>query len=288
MGNAMSVRFLLLAASALTALATVVSAQPYDLPLGREIKVTDTYLLKGAAVQIARVTTVDPNGIAKVMRDDTTQVRIDAECEVAGVTEDGQEAVKLVKIRNAQIVIDGKSHDLVPTGTSLKATFSDTGTVITKDNEPLPMSVVAQLALVIRAEGGMRTGEIMDPPGPVSVGDSWPMDSAAFRRMLGPLTSAVPKDLEGSSVFERIDTTGIRPDAVVTLKAHAVDAVGDLDGVTPSGSDISVVVTVHAPLDKRYPLTRSISRTRLLTEFGSGPGSANVEYRSDVDLQFLR
>ncbi len=283
-----TIRTLSLVFTLLAALASPAAAQPYDLPLGREIKVTDTYLLKGTATQIARVTTVDPKGIAKLMRDDTTIVRIDAECEVAGVTEDGQEAVKLVTIRNAQIVIGGTAHDLVPTGTSLKATFSDTGTVITKDNEPLPMSITAQLALVIRSEGGLRTGKIMDPPGPVNVGDTWTMDTTAFKEMLGPLTTAVPKTMEGTSTFERIDTTGVRPDAVVTLSAHAVDAVGDLDGVTPTGSDIAVTVTVHAPLDTRYPLTRSTSRTRLLTEFGTGPGSANVEYFSNVDLSFLR
>ncbi len=265
-----------------------VQAQPYELPLGRQIRVTDVYLLKGTSTQISRLTTVDPSGITKVVKDDTVIVRIDAECEVAGITEDGQEAVKLITIRNAQVSAEGATSDLLPTGTSLKATFSDSGTVITKDGQPLSMDLMAHLATVIRGEGGSRTGSIMDPSEPVSPGDSWPMDSAAFMSSLGSLASPTPRSVEGRITFQRIDTTGVRPAAVVEMKGRAQDAIGNLGSSAPTASEVVMEITVHAPLDKRYPLTATSTRTRLVTTFGSGPGSATVEAVSVVDLRFYR
>ena len=260
----------------------------FPLPLSRPIKVTDTYLLKGMSTQISRVTTTDPNGVTKVMQDDTAVVNIDAMCEVAGVTEDGQEAVKLVTIRNAQLRRQGEVTDLVPTGTSLKATFTNEGTEITKDGVPVPMEVMVHLVNLIRGEGGSRTGAMMDPPGPVAVGASWPMDSTTFLNMLGDLVSKQPASVSGSISFTSVDSAGVRPDAVVVLTAHAVDAIGSLGQATPTSSSIVMNITVHAPLDTRYPLTATNTFTRLATHFGSGPGSAHVESISTVDLQFLR
>ncbi len=262
--------------------------QTYDLPLGREIKVMDEYLIEARSVRISRLSIRDPNGVSKVMADDTVTINLSANCGVQAVTEDGQEAIKLVKVRNASAVVNSEYKSLVPTGTSLKAEFSDAGSVLTINKHLVDAKVNGYLLSVIRPEGGLRTGTIMNADAPVAVGETWPINKRAFLGTLDITDSTAVDRVEGYVKFVSIDSSSIRPVAVVTMIVTAIDVLTEIEGRMPSTSKIETEITLVVPLDKRYPLVRTNTRMRVTASFSTGPGSASVEFITIDETHFLR
>ena len=272
-----------------TASVSIIAGQSYELKLGREIRPADSYVLSGYSQRIARVRIKEASGNLYEVQNDTVTVRIKAVCEINAVTTDGQEAIKYVKIELADVTRRGKLKELIPPGTSLKASFSDSGTVITKDDVPIDPDILADLVAVIRSEGGRKTSEIMDAAKKVKVKQKWQMNKKAFRNSLDPVAQKTVKDLKGQVSFDRIDSTiSTRPVAVVSLKASAKDAIGEMQGTPTSSSSMIANVTLSVPLDTRYPATHVASTTQMFATFGKGEGSAVVELTISDDLNFQR
>ena len=285
--------FRILAVACLTALVLPTAAQSqskklYDLPLGREIRPFDQYLLESSSQRISRMTVTDPGGVQKKMQDDTALVRISANVGVEAVTEDGQEAVKNLKVRYAQLVIGTEENDLIPTGTKLKATFSDSGTVIQQSGQDLPMQVTSFLASVIRSEGGLKTGEIMNASGPIAVGEEWAVTSEALMKTLDLQMVDSTSSVEGIVRFVGIDSTGTRHVARVELNAKAINAIAQIEGAKPERSSVDMNVLIDVPVDKRYPLVYTRTRLRMMAQFGMGGGSAVIEFLTQDETRFVR
>lgn len=260
----------------------------FELKLGRSIKAFDQYELRGASTRISSVKMHDENNNLVEIQADTIIVRISAFCRVHNVTVDGQEAVKSVIIRYAYAEHNSQTSEILPAGTVLLASFSDTSTAILKDSTPLSAEVMANLVPVIRSEGGKRTGEILDAPKKVGVGDTWPINVNAFKKTLDEGGRKRAKGITGKVTFIRIDSGSYMPAAVVEMKAMAKNAVGEMGGLTPSSSKLEAEVMLHVPLDQRYPAMRTASLTRVIAYFGEGKSSAVVEFAITDDLYFER
>ncbi|RPI68639.1 MAG: hypothetical protein EHM43_04320, partial [Ignavibacteriae bacterium] len=122
----------------------------YPLPLGREIKPADVYFLRATSTRIVEVVSnADPKK-PMFLQLDTTTVNVIAKCEVAAVTEDGQEARKIVTIRHAELVKGGETKDILNTGTALNVEFSDSGAVFLMNGRPIDPGVAGLLSTVIQ------------------------------------------------------------------------------------------------------------------------------------------
>lgn len=259
------------------------------LTLTRPIKVTDTYLLQGTSRQITRMTTVDARGVRQQPTDGTISVRLDAMCTVEGVTEDGQEAIKSLVIRNAEAVVNQDTpNTLLTAGTRLKASFSNQGTILEQGDSLLSDQVTQLLSSVIRGEGGSHTGTLMNPDRVVTVGDTWQPNLPALNALLQQSFNQQPDSVHGAVSYVAIDSSASQPSAVVRLSAQATNVIDEFDGMRPSESTFSMTVTVHAPIDQRYPISRTETTTRLLMHFGEGPGSVLLEIINESQASFLR
>ncbi|MFZ9870574.1 MAG: hypothetical protein ACO3E0_05410 [Candidatus Kapaibacteriota bacterium] len=259
------------------------------LTLTRPIKVTDTYLLQGTSRQITRMTTVDARGVRQQPTDGTISVRLDAMCTVEGVTEDGQEAIKSLVIRNAEVVVNqDPPNTLLTAGTRLKASFSNQGTILEQGDSLLSDQVTQLLSSVIRGEGGSHTGTLMNPDRAVTVGDTWQPNLPALNALLQQSFNQQPDSVHGAVSYVAIDSSASQPSAVVRLSAQATNVIDEFDGMRPSESTFSMTVTVHAPIDQRYPISRTETTTRLLMHFGEGPGSVLLEIINESQASFLR
>ena len=259
------------------------------LTLTRPIKVTDTYLLQGTSRQITRMTTVDARGVRQQPTYGTISVRLDAMCTVEGVTEDGQEAIKSLLIRNAEAVVNqDPPNTLLPAGTRLKASFSNQGTILEQGDSLLSDQVTQLLSSVIRGEGGSHTGTLMNPDRVVTVGDTWQPNLPALNALLQQSFNQQPDSVHGAVSYVAIDSSASQPSAVVRLSAQATNVIDEFDGMRPSESTFSMTVTVHAPIDQRYPISRTETTTRLLMHFGEGPGSVLLEIINESQASFLR
>jgi hypothetical protein len=263
------------------------AAQPYDLTLGREIKPFDQYMIEALSTRISKVNLHTPKG-PMVLQNDTVRSVLSGNCNVEAVTEDGQEAVKNVSIRNAQSRNAGKSIDILPTGTLVHAAFSNDGNVYTVKGDTVKPEVAADLIGLIRSEGGLKSGEIMNPRKPVNVGESWPIDTAAFARTLGDPPANRRRKISGTVKFERIDTVGGIPVAVVNMNARADNAIGEIDGSPTSASTITANIELTVPLDKRFPAVQVATRTNMTAELGEADQKVHVEYLVSDQLNFIR
>lgn len=264
------------------------SGEQIDLTMGRSIKAFDQYELRGVSIRISRVQVRDKNDSLYEVQADTIIVRISALCRVHAVTTDGQEAVKSVKIRHAFAEHNSQTSEILPVGTELVASFSDSSTVILKDSIPLPADVMVNLVPVIRSEGGKRTGEILDPRKKVGVGDTWPINVKAFKKTFDEVGKKRAKSVKGKVTFVRIDSGSYMPAAVVEMNASADNAVGEMGGLTPTSSKLRAEIMLHVPVDLRYPAIRTASLTKVIAHFGKGKDSVVVEFSVTDDLYFER
>jgi hypothetical protein len=259
----------------------------YELKLGRQIREFDNYLVKASSTSITDVVATSAIGHRTAQRSDTTVVMLDAMCDVKQVTEDGQEAVKSITVRNMTFTSQGQTHDLMPTGAVLQATFSEAGTELTQDNAQIAETMMPLLLTVIRSEGGGRTADIMDAGRPVTVGDEWPADSSALLQALDPTGSVTPVALKGTVKFIGIDTTR-KPAAIVRLTAKAVNALGEIDGRRPLRSEITMDITLTAPLDVRYPIAATQSVTKIKASFEDNGTTIDMTHVVRDSFTFLR
>jgi hypothetical protein len=210
-------------------------------------------------------------------------------CTVEGVTEDGQEAIKSLVIRNAEAVVNqDPPNTLLPAGTRLKASFSNQGTILEQGDSLLSDQVTQLLSSVIRGEGGSHTGTLMNPDRVVTVGDTWQPNLPALNALLQQSFNQQPDSVHGAVSYVAIDSSASQPSAVVRLSAQATSVIDEFDGMRPSESTFSMTVTVHAPIDQRYPISRTETTTRLLMHFGEGPGSVLLEIINESQASFLR
>lgn len=264
------------------------SAQSHDLPLGRELKPSDVYFLRGSATRIIEVlSTADPKKPVLVQAD-TTVVNINAKCEVAAVTEDGQEAKKIVTIRHAELKKGGETKDILNTGAALTITYSDSGTVMMLGTTPVDPAVADLLSIVIQSEGGKRTGEIMDAKRKVKVGETWSIDTTALLRSMDIPVLPPGASVSGTVKFDKIETKDKVKVGTATMKATMTNVFPTLNDMKPNTSQVDATVSVTVPMDVRYPATQVRTSTTLVADFGSGANATVVRLRSTDDRSFER
>lgn len=225
---------------------------------------------------------------AQTLQADTVRSVLAGLCSVAAVTEDGQEAIKRVTIRNAQVRYKGIPQEIIPTGAVVEAHFSDAGLVYVSKGDTLSADVTADLSGLIRSEGGRKSGTIMDPQKPVSPGDVWMIDTAAFAATLGPPPSNAKRTVEGRVRFERIDTVGGIPVAVVIMDAHAENAFGEIDGARVDHTNVTAHVMLVVPLDKRLPAVKTASTTTISANAGEGGQIVHFDFEVTDEFEFRR
>lgn len=262
-------------------------ALPLELKLGRAIKPFDEYLLGASTTRISRVT-MGGGANAAVLQNDTVRSILSGSCSVAAVTEDGQEAVKTVVIRNAQSRYRGTTTDIVETGAQVKATFTDAGNLYEMKGDTLSPEVTADLSGLIRSEGGLKSGKIMDPHRAVKPGDTWPIDTAAFAATLGPPPASQRRIVTGSVTFVRVDTVNGVPAAIVHMDARAEHAFAEIEGIATDQSTVTAHIELTVPLDQRFPALRVASTTIIAAELKETGQVLHVDYEVSDDLEFHR
>lgn len=267
-------------------LAPSLHSQSHDLPLGRALKPSDVYFLRASATRIIEVlSTADPKKPVLVQAD-TTVVNINAKCEVAAVTVDGQEAKKIVTIRHVELKKGGTTKDILNTGAALTITYSDSGTVMMLGTTPVDPAVADLLSLVLQAEGGKRTGEIMDAKRKVKVGDTWSIDTTALLRSMDIAVMPPGASVTGVVKFDKIDSKKNLGTAI--MKATMTNVFPTLNDMKPNTSQVDATVSVTVPLDVRYPTTHVSTTTTLVADFGQGASATVVRLRSTDDRSFER
>lgn len=227
-------------------------AQPsYELKLGRALKAFDRYLLQATFESTTRTKLY----ISDMLRGDTIEARLallSAQCEVVSVTTDGQEKEKRLIIRDFRMITGADTLEILPTGAKVRCWFSDSGSTFTVNDSPAPEAVSSVLNEIVKGEGGSLTGNILDARKPVAVGQTWPMNIAALKQVMGKETSGTMKKLKGNVTFVSIDSTGSVKSAVV--RARAEDPRYTLKfGAVPSKASIVAEFSVTVPLDTRFP-----------------------------------
>lgn len=264
------------------------SAQPvkHELKLGRSVKEYDRYLLKTTFESLTRTKLF----ISDVLRGDTTEklsVILNAQCNVVSVTVDGQEKEKQLVIRDFRRITPRDTIDLLPTGTKLRCWFSDSGSVYTINDAPAPDSIVNILVEVIKGEGGSRTGNVLDAKKPVAVGETWKMNIAAFRKVLGPQMSKLMKKITGNVSFASIDSSGAQPTATVTARAEAPNFTL-VFGEVPSKASLVTDFSLTVPLDTRFPPIGITTSTKQRIVTAQGVARMELEISTNRTASFLR
>jgi len=275
----------------LIAQSAILIAQTYNLKLGRSIKIQDSYLLRGSAQRSTRLIVPRTNGTKQIIPQASSMIQLQANCKVVAVTVDGQEAMKTVTIRSANMVRESENSDLLPTGFDFTATFSDEGPKFEHDGKPLADSIVQELALVVRGEGGSKIGLIMNPSKPVAVGDTWPMNKAAFIKSLDADTRRNIKKVKGTVTFERIDTIRGTPAAVIVLEATATNVIPINKHVKVVSSTFQSRIEVTVPLDERYPELHTHSASvwsATLEPPEKNSSTVVMEFEHSDDISFYR
>jgi len=247
---------------------TTSAQQSYQLKLGRGLRSFDRYLLKSTFETSTRTKLF----ISDVLRGDSLDARsviIAAQCEVVSTTTDGQEKEKRLVIRHFRMITSTDTSELLPTGTKVRCWFSDSGSAFTINDAPASGEVSGILSEVVKGEGGSLTGNILDAKKPVSVGQRWPMNIAALKKVMGKQTSGPMKKLKGTVTFVSIDSTGSMKSALI--QARAEDPRYTLTfGEAPSTASIVAEFSVTVPLDTRFPADAVSSSTvqRIVTSSG--------------------
>jgi len=243
-------------------LALMISApdSTYELNVGRRIKPSDKYLWNTTVdtreQYLLRIQTGPPSDSVMHIR-----LSISAMVEVASVTAEGEEHEKLLTIRNCSIDHNGRIIDLVPTGTIIRAIFTEKGTQLIMNSKPMPDSISRYIGASIRAEGGDKTKRILDPGSPKKLQESWKMNTKSLLSLVDRSIVIIdPKSIHGNVTFHRIDTVEGRPNAYVIGSARADKLkFPAVKGLKLDHSVLDMTVSVNIPLDKRYPETGNSS-----------------------------
>lgn len=250
---------LLLFASLVSA-ASISTAQPITLKLGRKIKITDQYLLTTTAKYSVRIAVDAPRG-TKTDSTYTDSVRLQALCDVASVTEVGEEYEKKLTIRYFQRFVNNATIDVLPTGAIVKATFGGPQTTFLVNGTKPKAEVEELLRLAVRSEGGTKTGDILDPSQPVALGETWSVNREAFARTMAT-SNARPsiKGIKGLVRFVSIDSLNGKPCATVVSTVQQTFGSGtEKSPAVESSYDM----TISVPIDVRYPPAASKVRAHV-------------------------
>lgn len=244
------------------------AAQPFALSLGRKIKAGDKYLITTTASFRMRTVFEGPRG----PRTDTSHadsVRLHALCDVTSVTEAGEEYEKTMTIRYFHHFVNNATIDVLHTGAIVSVTFVGRSLTFKINGTKPDSDIEALLRLAVRSEGGMKTGEILDPPKAVRVGDTWSVNKRAFAAsMAAGATKPVTKSVDGKVRFAGVDVIDGKPCATVVAVVRQNTGLGTEQSPTQTSS---YDMTLSVPIDVRYPATASKVRTRRRVEaHGSG------------------
>lgn len=192
-------------------------------------------------------------------------VSIAANCEVAAVTIEGEEREKLIMIRYFTVSDGTNTRDILQNGQIVRATFTDSGYIFLVDRVPASDSVAQRLREVVHAEGGEKTGRILDAGRPVRLAESWPMNTGALRQVfLDSSITVADKDMKGTVTFDAIEEIDQRSAAVVkaTVDMKNVKIITpDLDA--PQSATMRINISYTVPLDVRYPPLRTSTATNM-------------------------
>lgn len=238
------------------------SLPPQRIDVGRKIKPMDTYLFR---TQFSEEFKTYMRDAAKNITQEvhTTVITMQADVEVQAVRDNGEEHTKLVTIRTFRVKRDSApAVDYLYTGAIVRAEFTERGPVFTIDKRPVADSVAMMLAQVLHAEGGTKTGAILNPKKPVRAGDSWPMNTRALLETIDENQIAIDrkKIKTATATLKRADSVGGKP--MYTVSADLV-----AEGVKPAGFEdlrllnakLMMHVSVTVPEDERYPPYESLS-----------------------------
>jgi hypothetical protein len=259
------------------------------LNVGRLVKPMDTYLFKTQFYEEQKTYTRDVKGTIKDTGT-TLSIILQADTEVAAVTDDGEEREKNLKIRIFIVTRNGGAPmEYLHSGAIVKCTFTEDGPQFTKDKRPLPDSVAYALAQVVRGEGGTKTGRILNPPKKVKPGDSWPVNLKEFINIVGNEAMTFDrKNITGTVRFE-----GILP-FMDTIPAATVRAditakrvrVQGYPGFTLGPATIAMQMGVTVPVDARQPICEVSTVTAIdIPAKPSSPLATKLDYQFRISRQ---
>lgn len=247
---------------AIATVGTLNATEPRTITVGRKIKPMDTYLFR---TQFSEEYKTYSRDAAKNVSQNvhTTVISMQAETQVQAVRDNGEEHTKLLTIRLFRVKRDSApAVDYLYTGAIVRAEFTDKGPVFTIDKRPVADSVAMMLAQVVHAEGGTKTGAILDPSKPVRIGDTWQINTKAFLETIDENQLAIdPKKIKkASATLKAADSVGGRGMYMVSGDVVA-------EGVKPGGFDdlrvlnakLMMHVSVTVPDDERYPPYESLA-----------------------------
>lgn len=239
-----------------TCTSMIASNSPFTVSVGRPLKPMDTYLYRTQFSEEYKVYTRNEKKDV-TQETNTIVVTLVADAEVQAVTQSGEEQAKFLTIRLFRFKRDSLPHvDYLHTGARVKIEFAESGVPsFTIDKKPVADSVAMVLAQIVHAEGGAKTGRILNPAKPVRYGNTWQMN---VRELLATIDQSEikihAKRVKSSVKLERADS--VKGKGMYTV-------VGDVsaDKVMPGGFDalrvlnakLMLRVSVTVPEDERYP-----------------------------------
>lgn len=272
-----------------TTLHAAVADSAAPLNVGRNIKPMDEYLFKTQFYEEQRTYTRDTQGTVKDTAT-TLSIILQAETEVAAVTDDGEEREKNLKIRVFLVTKNGQSPiDYLHTGAIVKCVFTEQGPQFTKDKRPLPDSIAYALAQVVRGEGGSKTGRILNSVRPVKPGDSWPINVKEFMNIVADESMTFDKKhISGKVNFEsilpfmdRFPAATVRAD--ITAKKVRIQGY---PGFTLGPATIAMQMGVTVPVDGRLPACEVSTVTAIdIPAKPSDPKAPKLDYRFRISRQ---
>jgi len=254
--------FLLLVLIASTNVLYATSNDLMTVNVGRKIKPMDSYLFRTQFSEEHKTYTRDAEkNVSQVVH--TMVVSLQAETEVQAVRDNGEEHTKLLTIKSFRVKRDSApTMEYLYTGAIVRAEFTEDGPMFTIDKQPIADSVAAVLAQVIHAEGGTKTGTILNPTKKVRYGDTWGVNTKAFLETLDENQIAIDRKniKKATARLTQADSIGSR--AMYTVSADLA-----AEGIKPAGFEelrvlnakLMMHVSVTVPVDERYPAYESIA-----------------------------
>lgn len=233
---------------------------PISLKLGRMLKVTDTYLYTTRFSDQQQLLTRLPSG--QVLDSSSTRtIEFVAVATIKFVTVEGEEREKTLKVRRFDVTTDGIKHPYLYTGAVISCVFSnDSGSVFMVDGKPVADSVQIALNDILHAEGGLKTGRILDPKKKVRAGDSWKMNvKELLRTVEGDAIKLDKKNTMGMVRLVAIDSTKENGNVAVVLGEARAKRVrlGGMDGLTVGDVHMNMSFGLTVPVDERFPPVES-------------------------------